>query len=309
MGKVRKFSNNKYGHAMHHALRLGSQAVNMYKMYKSHTGQQKQSNYHQQSLTGQHDVRRVYKRKRMPYRKKKRWVRFSKKVNAVITKALAPKFVVLNDATTGTAAVNTQYTASLNLYGVEGSATFGPNDMARIAAADSEWSDATRIRFESAVFDMTLTNVNTIAVELDVYEFIYRKDDTSANTVTLIDRLLVDSPNIGVGLTRATVGWTPFDTPGIGKWIRIMKKTKYFVQAGGQMTYQIRDARNRYFNTSEFDQGTFLAKKFFTRGLLLIAKGIPTATDGAGTVDLSFGVTRSYHYTLLKSAQSADGVA
>jgi len=197
-------------------------------------------------------------------------------------------------------------------YGVTGTATFGTNDMTRLAAADTtSFPAGAKVQFTNAVLDVTFTNYGANTIELDIYEFYYRRTANYDNLGGLIAALLGTSPNIGVGLSASTVGWTPFQCPGLGKYIRITKKTKYFIPVGDQITYQSRDNRNRVYSTTETvtDNGVGEQKKFFTSGIFCVQKGVPTAANGSGTTGLAFGATRTYNYSTIALSQSADGVA
>lgn len=294
----------KYGLQAAHGIQKGLKYANYGRKMVEATSRKTHTN----ATTGQHDIARQYNRKKMPKRKKKAWVKFSKKVGAVLNKQLNSRLVLLNDYNRVNTLVDTQGIAGIELNGVESATnTFGNNDLARIATADALWTVATNIRIESCCLDITVTNVNTIAAEIDVYEYYYRKDNTAADLATWMTSLLTTSPNVGTGLTIGTVGLTPFQVPGLGLWVRFTKKTKFFVAAGGTMTYQKRTARNYMFKTQEFIAGTNLHKRGLTQGLLFVQKGIPTATNGAGTTDLAYGATRTYNYKLLQTAQSVDG--
>lgn len=268
------------------------------------------------AITHQHDVRKVYQRKRMPYRKKKQWVRFVRKVKAVQLKTHGKRHVVLNDSSGVSIASNVQGYGSFVVYGITGSGTGGHNDMTRIAAADSaNFGVASKVHFNSAVLDLTFSNVggeSASTIELDIYEFYYRRTNNFANMTDLALNLLATSPNIGAGLSLTTVGTTFFQVPQLGEYVRITKKTKFFVPIDDQMTYQMRDPGNKVFNTQDFvTDGTVneSGKRGWTKGIAFIAKGVPTLASGAGAIEYAWGVTRTYSYSVIQSQSAADGVA
>ena len=113
------------------------------------------------------------------------------------------------------------------------------------------------------------------------------------------------------------VGTTPFDfTSALSNFkIKVLKKTKYFLPFGHQMTYQIRDPKNRSFmKDSVLDmQGSNYPG--VTKHLLLVAKGLPgsaltnTSGDNPYQVILSIGLTRKYAYKLNEDDEDRAGTA
>lgn len=303
----------KRRHAASWAGRIGQVARTGYKVYKKYrsltgTTQKRQSDNY---ITGHHDSRGVYRYKRMPRKKKKAWKKFSSKVNAVVSKSLGQRHVVLNDSTTATAVANTQYFAAIELYGVEGTASFGTDDMDRINAADSLITTQCKTMFRSGVLDITFANTGGVTIELDLYKFEYRRTANFDNIVGLTTSLMANSPDIGAtGLSMTTVGTTPWQCPSLGRYVKILKKTKFFVPVGGQTTYQHRDPRNHVWNSVESDvrNGVGIRRANFTQGVMIVAKGIPTAAAGAGAISLSFGATRTYNYCINAYQQAADGL-
>jgi len=148
-------------------------------------------------------------------------------------------------------------------------------------------------------------------LEVDVYEIAYRK--TTVNEDIHGFRLMQDSTlppvtdaPIGAGAispTFLTRGWTPFDNPqAISQYgIKILKKTKYFVSPNTSVTYQIRDARNRYLDVQDGIQDQGLARRYWTRTVFISFKCV---TGEVKEGRLAVGCTRKYMVKLTKSGST-----
>lgn len=277
----------------------------------------------------QHDVRRQYTRRRMPRKKRKRWVKFSKKVQYVIDKQIGKLTVVRNDSGTSTGYLNAvdiatwrgpQVYATCCLYGAAGTSsgtgnTYGQDDLKQIFTADNE-SVMGKVRFCSAVLDVTIcsrvSDANTVPLEIDVYHIKARgygkKTDTGLNDMLNLMKDTYVLPNANAaGNTRTTGlgrGQTLFDIPGLlsqAEWT-IMKKTKMFLGAGSQATYQIRDAKDHIIKGTPFKGSTAantMQYKGLTQFLVFVAKPIIGYTVADGGALFSLGCTRKYSYTVL----------
>jgi len=221
------------------------------------------------------DRKHVYRRKRMPARKRRQWRRFVKKVAAVGEKDLGTRTVLINDTITQkNVGTEGQNCLTLALYSMR-SATGWLNDMKQIidlentgnptSAAGGTVFKSTKFMFQSGVFDLTFRNTSTFrstvggvsaerddaraAIELDVYEVSHgtTTDDRTANQANLTDCLQYsDDPEIGGAGTDINIydrGASPFEfgrQMGFFR-IKILKKTKYFIPNGQTITHQIRD--------------------------------------------------------------------
>ena len=268
-------------------------------------------------VTGHYDKANIYGRKRMPYARKRRWVQFVRKVQAVQHKSLGTNSVVYNSKYTDSTVVDAQYANAAVLYGGTGTTGFGNNDLARLKShMPADPAVTSKIMMKSAVLDMTFTNTGVNAIELDIYQFIVKHDaqfdwiqplfaDAAAGTNAI--------PNTTYDISINQVGVTPFQLPGASFYMRWLSKKKYFIPVGSSITYQTRDAKNRIFNTERInDAGTaFIAG--WTRGILWIQKGVPSydpvggVTEGSSATTMSFGCTRTYSYCVNETNPNADG--
>jgi len=282
--------------------------------------------------------RAIYRKGRMPGRKKKAWKRFAKKVQFLKDKDLGLQTVLFNDkitqqGNTVASANQAQNTLTLGLYTLN-SLTYGYlNDLKEIsgldnfgnptATAGTTVNQNTKLMFHTAVMDLTLRNTSTIvngdnsvqvapeaAIELDVYEIRVR-EDTESSTINYssITGLLnsFDSDEIGgtgSGVSISDRGATPFEmSPGLSRWgIKVLSKTKYFIPGGQTITHQVRDPKRRVCTYADINSESGFNKPRWTRFLYLVYKLVPGFTIGTlpgnYRCNIVVGSTRKYGYKI-----------
>lgn len=303
-------------------------------------------------VTQQHDVRNVYRKRRMPRRRRRAWKRFSRKVNAVSEKTLGSNTVVFNlpagyTQTNTTAGAHGVY--SFALYGNSSGTRAHMNDLRAIsllpnfgdqtAAAGESTFDTTKFIFKSGVLDITMVNTSTVNVlvdsvltavpdasmklEVDVYELISSRkwlDSTmAASTVEeMLNRggaLTTQIGGAGAGFDNAARGVTPWDLPTALSYFRvkILKKTKYFLENRGILTYQIRDPKRHVFNQESMERWNNVNRPGVTRFVYIIFKKVP-GTLPLGTLinqsaeSMTFGITRKYLYKVEGVTEDRDNL-
>lgn len=282
-------------------------------------------------VTEQHDSRLVYKRSRMPPRRRRRWKKFKNKVLAVSEKDLGSQTVVFNTQPTATNTTSGNQTVfSCALYPSVSTTSYW-SDLDQIGALNAGAATtvstglavgaSTKIIFKSAVMDLTIRNTSTnngapdsaLRMEVDVYELYATRvgDEEGATYNTVLD-LFAQNPTrtepIGGGATTEVNlnlrGVTPFDcTYTLANFkIKITRKTKYQISNGDQVTYQVRDPR-RYTRTQRALTSTEgFVEPGMTKMVIIIGRLPPGTTIGAvGTPgvcqeQLAFGLTRKYFY-------------
>lgn len=290
-----------------------------------------------QGVTTQHDRRIVYSKKSMPFRQKKRWKSFKRKVNAIAEKELGSRTALFNlgfDDNNIIPGNHSQLTFAL--YPQE-STLSRLNDLANIVASENVGNpteaagitieSSTKFIFQSGILDLTIKNASTRVVsidplqlegfgklELDVYEMtMSRYASTESATFSFMAQVLntniVDTKGIGGSTNEIDInfrGATPWDmTYALGRFgIKILKKTKFFIPNGDTITYQIRDPRRHVVTRKGIlDDGGF-NKPGLTRILFIIYKVVPgsvigpTTTVGNVQEAISVGCTRKYLYKL-----------
>jgi len=265
-------------------------------------------------VTTDRDFRRVYRKRRMPAWKRRSWKRFTRKVDAVAERKKGTASIVFNTVKRETVPDNLQRMYGITLFGYRGTVVVGPDaydrDLYEISLSTKPGDGASvasfnrKIHFRSAVLDITFRNVHaTNAVELDLYEWMCRKDVPFNRLIDLIVNAQTDPLALSMtgvnGLTQDDVGVTPFQIPAALKYISILKKTKVFIPSNGTATYQIRKAKNRWWSTTEIDdKPSHFAKRGWTVGIWMVQKGVPGLTGGVSiralASDVVASITRTY---------------
>lgn len=280
------------------------------------------------------DTRMIYRKKRMPRKKRRRWASFVKKVGAVEERGLGTRTVLFNDQISqiNNGASTQQSTLTLGLYGFVNSSYGWLNDMNQIgqleneanptAAAGATIDKNSKVIFTSSIMDVTLRNVSTFregavdklasdaALELDIYEVYLRKEagdidgpGAFGNLTDMLSRY--DEPQIGgtgVELAIGDRGVSPFELgSALGRCgIKIMKKTKFFIPNGQTITWQCRDPKRHVCRYGELEKQDGWVRPGWTRTYFLIYKLVPGllmgAADGTYKAAISVGITRKYAY-------------
>lgn len=297
------------------------------KAYNSYTKTKKKSATN--TVTAQYDTTMQYRRKKMPYRKKKAWIKFSRKVNAVISKAHGTKTAVFNGTCYRQIAGGSAEQGVLGcfLYGKSGIwnqgggiAEVGLRDLYEMVKDRAD--DNRKFMYTSAVLDLTAKNVGTANLEVDVY-FVSFGEDLSEKGECFQEAVRAAEAETSTinaqytGLTLQQRGVTLFDLPVLTKALKmkIWNKRKYFLPVGQTFTYQYRDPKNHFIPQSrvkEFatnqqideGEGQFIYP-YLTRGCIVVYKKITSEQDLVG--DLNIGVTRKYTYKDIASTLDEDG--
>lgn len=284
------------------------------------------------------DMRGVYRKKRMPRSKKRRWRGFIRKVNAISEKELGTRTVLFNDSIVQSYNNPAQQgVLSLALYSFRNASVGYLNDLQQIGsfentgnptqAAGITVDPSTKYMFQSAVMDLTIRNTSqrvlTLAptyendpncsLELDIYEVSMNMSASDiGGVISSLSGVLnaYDTNQIGgtgSGISIEDRGCTPFELPvPLGRFkIKIWKKTKYFIPAGQTITHQIRDPKRHVIRNGDLSSSTGndgYHRPGWTRNLLLIYKAVPGITLGTAIgnslAQISVGSTRKYMYKL-----------
>jgi len=244
--------------------------------------------------------------------KKRVWFKLKSRVNAVINSGLGTRSVVRNGKQVsgiGDASGNQSYLEA-TLYGISGS---GFHDDVKQIFDSFGTADQLRgklLRFKSGVLDITLTNTSEggQTTEIDIYSYYVKRSFPEADVGTLLDGVLADAvtPIIATmsSFTKETRGFTPFQAPAALKYIKITKKTKYFLGAGQSVTYQHRDSRDRTFN-GEYIGDSQPFRAGWTKGLLIATKA---TAGGTGNHQTTMGITKTYSFVQLDKNNAEKGL-
>lgn len=271
------------------------------------------------TVTFQKDLANVYRKRRMPRRKRSRWMGFVRKVRAVNEKDIGTISVVRNSQLTQSSFLGEQGVTCVELYGLDGSVYPGSDDLRAFVQSHNSGTVPTnnRYRFCSGVLDMTFTCVadpedpTSHTMELDLYDMVYRGYTRFGNPIDLFTDAAADTPTFGTAgaVTLNTLGATPFQFPAALSSVKVLSKRKYFLSNGNSATYQIRDPKNRIFLTDMVDNHPGSdAMRGWTRIVFFIFKHVPVAGGSIPNITLAVGCTRTYKVKHFLSAQTSDGL-
>lgn len=265
-------------------------------------------------VTQQRDFRVQYVKKNMPKYKKRLWKKFSKKVDYITNKKLGTFSVVFNSTGNFKSAADSQDFGSFILCGRGGEDKFGDVGNRDLEDLGSSTQNQGSIILRSAVFDATFTNIGLSKLEVDVYHVRYGRESACKNLSEVYSfsnnnrgslSLTVQAGTTGSTLAMSSRGATPFNFPQAISLcgMKILKKTKHFIESNECFTYQIRDPREFKIKRQELlpmtnvDDG--FVQPYKTQGLIVVIKSIATQETNPG--DLAYGVTRSYTYCIAEN--------
>ena len=282
-------------------------------------------------VTFQHDRQLIYQKRRMPYRKKKKWIAFKQKVNAISEKELGTQTVVFNRRKEfNYVNMNNHGLFTLALYPNTSGETW-LNDIRYLHQMDNTndptsidgttVDETTKYMFQSAVLDVTMRNTSFSAegldrdcsLEVDIYEMtMSRKAVKGTTQITDLKDVFSDGytdtkdiKNTGVsvvtaGITPEKRGVTPFDCPqALAKYrIKILKKTKLFISNGQTSTYQMRDPTRHVVTRARLGETPGVNMPGMTKFLYITFKAVPGIDVPATTPQLDTGITRKYMYKI-----------
>lgn len=274
----------------------------------------------------QRDSKLIYKRKPQPKKKRRRWRKFVKKVQAATQKEKGLRTVTVCGKQTVSVPAATQKPYYVHLYGYTGldsSEELGAGDIKYVISNDFDTKttdesaigsvfkdvnkNVSKIKFTSAKLQLDILNTSTSGVILDMYFLEYNRKSVDTNLGTSYVNAQAateeiqepiapfnDQPKIEI----TKYGVTPFE---LGNFISrggytIQKVVTKQIPAGDLVTEQIRDARNyiMHIPTVLADNGV-LAHPKYTETILFLIRN-PKASGEAATV--SFNVTRTYKYQI-----------
>lgn len=286
-------------------------------------------------VTFEHDRQFIYRKKRMPYRQKRRWVSFKRKVNAVAEKDMGTRMVLFNTGQSFTNSTATfQGVVGLTLYGRQSNGSTWYDDLRYLSDLENDGNPTAangdrvgtnaKMIFQSAVLDLTIRNISAkdgvldpeCTLETDIYECTMSKaaelgaipyDDISSlfiggQTAAIYDQ---NVPGLGFRISLEQRGCTPFEmNKAVSQFgFKVWKKTKFFLKSGQNLTYQVRDPKRHVVYRNKMTQSSAgFNKPGMTKIVLVIYKSVPGITVGpaAGQTQeiVTCGVTRKYMYKI-----------
>lgn len=269
-------------------------------------------------VTAQHEYTTVYRKKRMPGRKRKAWKRFVRKTQAVALKEAPLRSFAHAYANNIYAGPNQCGYSSVSMYGDNGPAAVQGNaTTSGKGAMNSMWTllnnvygvngPARKIRMESACNEITLKNISsTNAVIVEMYYFRARKllEADSVSNMAVEDYYaegfgsMEQGYNIG-SISAVTHGTTPFQSTLFTRNFKIWKKVRVQLGGGEVASFQMRDPRNHLINTSDVYRYAGTPRRF--QGIFFQIYGQPdtagyTSTNGTFAAGVKLMVQQVYNW-------------
>lgn len=283
----------------------------MHSFMSSRTRQKNLQSY-PRPITGQRDQSQLYRRKRMPFRRRKRWVQFKRRVNAVIEKRTGVKFTVLVNTQNATSSANKQgYTNIHTIMGLNGTAT-STNDVSilldyAVIGGLITSKTAGKIVITGCLCETQVHNVGLEDAWLDCYYWRSKKQvptslgDFGAVWVDALVDTIGLFPVGGSALDPNDYGATPFQGVQLAKTVRVFKKTRTLLTPGGVVQVETRSGKN-YPRTWSFDEEYSMDR--CTEGVFFVFYGVPTAVATiAEGVNLRFTTNKNYSWHIVQDAR------
>lgn len=325
MQKRKRVTNySRYGRPL---LKTGVRLAKAYYRSRTQTRNKKRST-ETAPLTYDNDFKTDYRYKSMPRRRRRRWRKFVKRVNAVVNKGQGLKKLLYSDIVRITAPINQCTYHSGMLYTPDARVTDLSADLGTIfrnILGATPYNDINlitipadvdkKIRFESANMDVSWRNMGTNPVIIDLYYVKCRKTfglldvDVSNNTQGIFAHgfvkqgFIIDEED-GTSITPKSfpteIGTTPFQSSLFCSTFKIMSKKRITIAPGNTVAMTLKDARNRIVNA--MDTRARICMRGLTHGYFFQVYGVP-GLDGSTPVvstasDIIFSIQKRYAFYL-----------
>lgn len=273
-------------------------------------------------LTGEHDYRNVYRKKRMPWRKKKKWVSFKRKVNSVLDRRLGTNALLITRSSIIGAPAGAQA-------GIPGHIVLDRQDLSELKDRVASVSPLTPLLIPASNMRYTVTgtfvesihrNTTENTIFVDLYYWRVKRDvplSEFANFNDVITAVTGSTANFnqttgsgGSTLTAGDLGWTPFLSTAAHRFLEIYNKRRVKVSPGGVFQVTQRSSRNVYVKADEFLDAKSLVRGM-THGVYMMMYGAPSGVVGvpgqAAASQLSSVVHKTYYYKVLQNNYETRG--
>lgn len=257
--KRKRRPSSGFMQAAYNGIRHGYKA---YRAVSAYRNKRRKTNPRDNIITTNHEIEPIYRRKKMPYRKKKRWVAFKKKVQWINAASRPRNTLVYANTESMTCSANQQAVLWVPMY----SGFWGTADMnrdiyrcMRVAFQSGVLADqkaAAKINFHSALMEVTLMNTSSDPIYCDVY-WMYSKKDQAVDFGTLYgDGVLwndsaLDGDENAVGVAGCgtepsinTLGVTPFQSSALMRQFKIYRKKRILLGSNSTIQLQMKRPKN-----------------------------------------------------------------
>lgn len=298
-----------------------------YKIARSYTNTRQNVRSAPAPITGESDFRGVYRRRPMPKRRRRSWVKFTRRVKAVAEAQVASQFQVLRRNTTiATGSAGQNFTSLFTVLGGNGgnSETDDIADMAASALAMAGTTGTTgttltsagiRLHISGWMAEVMINNNSNVTTYLDCYYWRTKKDvpTTYANVGAVLNvgfsQLFVPSATpANTALTMTQYGVTPFQCPLFSQCFQVYKKTRIKLGGGGTAQLELRSGKNHYRKFGYDTNFSFL--RGVTEGILFVQYGTPNGTTDliAGPTNVSYSMNVNYTWKRMSDDRMGGGI-
>jgi len=283
-------------------------AGNMYKRFKS-SRRESQSSRQSAASNGintfQDSSDRLYTRRKVSPRRRRRARKWFRKVIKVVNSALSDRNFRRVSAGALTTTSNNQNSTSFSLCAANG--LVGTDDDLRVIVDALEGGTGDNItakyQLKTAVMDLTVTasSDNDATAFCDFYYIFARKDiPLGEGTSPQLTWSVAAAQVSGGGASDIQgYGMTPFQTPGFCQYWLIGKVQRVSLAPGQTCSLMFRRNGIKLFNSSDVDP-TLLARRGLTRAILMVLSGGPATNGVPSAVDVSFNWSRTYCLNVLE---------
>jgi len=260
--------------------------------------------------TDHHDATLVYRRRRQPYKKRKRWIKFTRKVKRVMESDASPKYQVILSDYTGTSSANKQLLITQStLLGSYGYSNIS-DDIKQLFSRDV---GVERFHVTGALMETMVANTGASTAYVDCYYWRCKKSvpvGAATDVGNLWTKGLLDletrAPSGGSSLDVYDYGVTPFQSNAFTRFINVYKKVRIKLGAGETTQLKIGRKLSRFINVDSASQ--FTALKGLTEGILFVAYGTPSSTNTVcNPVTIQVSINKNLTYRVLDTTVPTGG--
>ena len=282
------------------------------------------------ALTNQNDTISLYKRRRAPRRVRRRARRRYRNFLSKQLRMLPDNTQQFNQVFTNTSTLNAQHFSTFTLFPMQvGLGVSTNNFTCHVQEAFDNVLNAASANASSHIYitgmnyDFTLANVSDKTAELDIYEFVIRKDKTFQPTAAFaLTSAYVDAnddedvlPGASTKIALSDPGATPFDVNQMSKYVLLKSKQRIYLSAG-QATSFVRDIKMRRpvkitseeLHDTSLGSNEFTVKAGISRGIIMVHKGVPDATDNFPSVEIKGNVQAKLRFKVQEPNQNQNAL-
>lgn len=265
--------------------------------------------------TFQHDTQSRYRKKRMPRRKRRRWVSFVKKVRHIDLN-MQPLQIYTQEGVANQIAV-----ANVGNYwgrmcggiGVPFNDEITQCFLNAYNLGSAAACAAYKLFIKSICLDVEITNNGSYPVILDSYSLVCRK--AYDNPITLSAQYVQALGEVAATASGGTISATKtaltlFDAPNFCSYWSVLKKTEHIIGSGNTITLQMRIPSDRYIDGKTLVYAQQGMPKF-TRAFFFTWHGQPSNRGASGaaqfdSTNLTIGWQTVVHYAVPPSSTTKE---